>query len=303
MPRQSHSIGGASAVANLGEDVGLDILGNEFDSATEYELLDHVGGGAYGEVSRITSRRRSHRPASPAALCRHHIVVSGRHLKCMCTGRQSSAYRLRPNSGAEESVSAEQRRCAVTRGGCSRAVRAASSLASQCRAPEPNIPAGEEKRFKPLLSRRCWCALYLCRLRAVLPWNVLRQYRVALQWNVCLRPGCLSANPQGSSTAMELEFCCTNLATVLQAARERGSRLPGPVVHGLMRQLLTGIAACHGAGTEHQWSSICPLSHAARSQMWTVPCNGAKQGTEGPWGVRCDVRPVPMAAIPRFPAS
>ena len=51
---------------------------------------------------------------------------------------------------------------------------------------------------------------------------------------------------------MELEFCCTSLATVLQAAWERGCRLTGPVVHALMRQLLTGIAACHAAGTEHQ---------------------------------------------------
>ena len=56
MSRQAHSLGGADAAANLSKDVGLDILGDEFDSTTEYEVLEHVGGGAYGEVSRVTSR-------------------------------------------------------------------------------------------------------------------------------------------------------------------------------------------------------------------------------------------------------
>jgi len=45
-----------------------------------------------------------------------------------------------------------------------------------------------------------------------------------------------------------MEYCCTDVAVLLRAARARGEPLPEPAVRLLARLLLAAVAACHAAG-------------------------------------------------------
>ena len=54
---------------------------------------------------------------------------------------------------------------------------------------------------------------------------------------------------QGNSAAFEMEYCCTDLGTVLRAARAAGGGvLPPAAVKDLMHQLLSGLRAVHETG-------------------------------------------------------
>lgn len=51
---------------------------------------------------------------------------------------------------------------------------------------------------------------------------------------------------QNSTVVLVLEYCCTDLAEVIQHSWQV---LPEDVLKALFQQILTGLAACHEAGT------------------------------------------------------
>jgi len=53
---------------------------------------------------------------------------------------------------------------------------------------------------------------------------------------------------QGTSLVLVLEFCCTDLAEVIQSSWQP---LPEAVLKSLVQQILEGLAACHQAGNPH----------------------------------------------------
>lgn len=76
-------------------------------------------------------------------------------------------------------------------------------------------------------------------------------------WTLML---CCMLPPQGTSLALEMECCCTDVAVLLKAARARGAPLPKPVVQLLARQLLSAVAACHAVGKFRSQVFICRVS-------------------------------------------
>ncbi len=74
---------------------------------------------------------------------------------------------------------------------------------------------------------------------------------------------------QGNSAAFEMEYCCTDLGTVLRAARAAGGGALSPAaVKDLMHQLMSGLRAVHETGS----ATRCPGETQACLQIQRPCC-------------------------------